>query len=81
MFRRHNLSIKADRDDQQIDLRTLYQVTADLAPFKALWGQVPEAAGVVAVHGRAGQKQYLEQFFAEINRRAAAGTLTERMEM
>ncbi|MBT3296647.1 MAG: archaeosortase/exosortase family protein [Verrucomicrobia bacterium] len=81
MFRRHSLSIKAQSDDQQIDLRTLYKATADLAPFKALWGRVPEAAEVAALHGRVGRMRYLKQFFAEINRRAAAGTLTERMEM
>ncbi len=81
MFRRHALSIEAESATQRIDLRRFYQATADLEPFKALWARVPEAVEVGGSRGREGRTQYLDRFFSEIEKRAAEGSLNERMEL
>lgn len=81
MFRKHTLSIEAESAAQRIDLRRFYQATGDLAPFKALWDHVPEAVSVAGARGREGRMEQLDRFFAEIDKRAAEGTLNERMEM
>jgi len=81
MFRRHALSIEAESAAQRIDLRRFFQATGDLKPFKALWDRVPEAVTVAGSRGREGRTQYLDLFFAEIDKRGAAGGLNERMEL
>lgn len=81
MFRKHALSVEAESASQRIDLRRFYQATSDLKPFKALWDHVPEGAAVAGSRGTEGRTRYLERFFAEIDKRAAAGTLNERMDL
>ncbi len=81
VFRKHALSIEAESAAQRIDLRSFYQATGDLKPFKALWDRVPEAVSVAGSRGREGRNEYLDLFFEEIDKRAKEGSLNERMEL
>lgn len=80
LFRKHSLTIEAESDQHKIDLRQLFQLTADLYPFKALWSRVPEGAAIAGARGREERNRYLELFFAAIERRETEGALNERME-
>ncbi|NQU40272.1 MAG: archaeosortase/exosortase family protein [Lentisphaerae bacterium] len=81
MFRRHALLIEAESSSDRIDLESFYHATHNLPPFDAFWNVVPQAATVASAPDRQGRDAQLALYFDEMDRRAAAGTLNERMEM
>ncbi len=79
-FRRHQLGIRAQTRTTRIDLRALVRQTRDIAPFSRLWDLVPHG-DELAVARPPLPSVYLDRYFTEMQRREAAGALSERLEL